>query len=214
MGCELIHFLPRRISLTYNRAEDQARIAAHTLFSARMPQPSRRRDVTVPSAALRVLRRILASSLGSSFDGDTQLYSILAADAPVQLAVLAESVRQLPFAKRRQVQEVLQSDPKFPEEFVTAARGDLKDEYRTAFLPPPRRVQASCEYMRRYFSQAVKYLGPLRDEPKALYPLGNAPDPFDIGLKGENTAAVLDLHKARLVRFVPPVAFSQPSGCA
>jgi predicted ATPase len=65
--------------------------------------------------------------------------------------------------------------------------------------------------MRRYFSQSVKYLGPLRDEPKALYPLGNSADPFDIGLKGENTAAVLDLHKARFVRFIPPTAFTEPA---
>ena len=212
MGCELIHFLPRRISLTYNRAEDQARTAAHSLSSGRLVLPTRaRRDVTVPPAALRVLRRVLDHSLGQLFDDDARLHTILVADAAVQLSDLIDAIRALPPSKRRQVQEVLQSDPKLAEELATAARNDLRDEYRTAFLPPPRRVQASCQYMRRYFSQAVKYLGPLRDEPKALYPLGSATDPFDIGLKGENTAAVLDLHKARLVRFVPPVAFSQPA---
>ena len=46
---------------------------------------------------------------------------------------------------------------------------------------------------------------------KATIHFSNAADPFDIGLKGENTAAVLDLHKSRLVRFIPPVAFSQPA---
>ena len=212
MGCELIHFLPRVMSLTFNRAEDQAQIAAHTIFSARMLMPSRRgRASTIPAAGLRVLRRILAPSHGQLFDTNTELQEVLDSDRAVQLTVLMDAFRALPPTRRRLVQELLQSDPKFSEEFAAAARSDTPDEYRTAFLPPPRRVQASCQYMRRYFSQAIKYLGPLRDEPKALYPLGNAADPFDIGLKGENTAAVLDLHKTRLVRFVPPVAFSQPA---
>jgi len=49
----------------------------------------------------------------------------------------------------------------------------------------------------------------LRDEPKALYALSSGSDPFDVGLQGENTAAVLDLHKSKLIRFVPPGAFGQ-----
>jgi predicted ATPase len=212
MGCELIHFLPRVMSLTFNRAEDQAHIAAQAIFSARMLMPSRRgRDSNIPPAGLRVLTRILTSAQGQLFETNPELREILDSDRPVQLTVLMDAFRGIPPTRRRLVQEALQSDPKFSEEFAAAVRGDTKDEYCTAFLPPPRRVQASCRYMRRYFSQAIKYLGPLRDEPKALYPLGNAADPFDIGLKGENTAAVLDLHKTRLVRFVPPAAFSQPA---
>lgn len=212
MGCDLIHFLPRVMSLTYNRAQDQAHIAAQAIFSGRMLIPPRRgRDSYIPPAGLRVLARVLTSAQGQLFETSPELQDILDSDRPVRLTVLMDAFRGIPPTRRRLVQEVLQSDPKFSEEFAAAVRGDTKDEYRTAFLQPPGRVQASCRYMRRYFSQAIKYLGPLRDEPKALYPLGNAADPFDIGLKGENTAAVLDLHKARLVRFVPPAAFSQPA---
>jgi predicted ATPase len=212
MGCELIHFLPRVMSLTFNRAEDQAHLATQAIFSARMLMPPRRgRDSYIPPAGLRVLTRILTSAQGKLFEANPELQDILDSDRPVQLTVLMDAFRGIPPTRRRLVQELLQSDPKFSEEFAAAVRGDTKDDYRTAFLPPPRRVQTSCRYMRRYFSQAIKYLGPLRDEPKALYPLGNAADPFDIGLKGENTAAVLDLHKARLVRFVPPAVFSQPA---
>ena len=60
-----------------------------------------------------------------------------------------------------------------------------------------------------FFSNSVKYLGPLRDEPKPLYPLAAHADPTDIGLRGEMTAAVLNLHRERLIRYIPSTAFGK-----
>jgi predicted ATPase len=213
-GTELTHFLPHRIALAYNRADDQAQFVTNTIFGLARPGlrgRDRGNDLRVPVTALKVLRRILGPSTAPLFESNAALETLLNADDPISLSALAEALRQPPLLRRRQIQELLQSDPKVAEEFRVAVREDLPDEYRTALLAPSRGIRTSCQYMRRYFSQATKYLGPLRDEPKALYPLSNAADPFDIGLKGENTAAVLDLHKSRLVRFIPPVAFSQPA---
>jgi predicted ATPase len=56
----------------------------------------------------------------------------------------------------------------------------------------------------------VKYLGPLRDEPKALYPLATGIDPLDVGLRGEYTAAVLDLHTGKRIRYLPTSSFALP----
>jgi predicted ATPase len=64
-------------------------------------------------------------------------------------------------------------------------------------------------YLNRFFSNLVKYLGPLRDEPKALYPLAAHADPTDVGLRGEMTAAVLNLHKERKIRYIPSSAFGK-----
>jgi hypothetical protein len=44
------------------------------------------------------------------------------------------------------------------------------------------------------FSKSIYYLGPLREDPKALYPYPNNDDSFDLGRKGEHTADVLFLH--------------------
>jgi len=213
VGSDLIHFLPRRVSLVYNRAEDQTLVAARAIFSPRMPAGprSRTRDVRVPAPAMRILDRSLAPILGGQEQESVGELRAVLSGGGVPLPALMDAFRALSPYTRRLVQETLQSDPTLAEEFVAAARSDLGDEFRTAFLVPPQRVQASVRYMRRYFSQSIKYLGPLRDEPKPLYPLGNSADPFDIGLKGENTAAVLDLHKARLVKFIPPSAFVQPA---
>jgi predicted ATPase len=212
VGAELVHFLPRRVSLVYNYAEDQIQSALRAIFPPRLPaiSRSRMRHVVVPASALHLLANRLETVLSQDQDSFGELTKLLSGPT-CPLPAIVDALRSLSSTKRRQVQEVLQGDPNLPDEFVAVARSEFGSEFRTLFYSPPPRIQAVSQYTRRYFSQAIKYLGPLRDEPKALYPLGNSADPFDVGLKGENTAAVLDLHKTRLVRFIPPSAFVGPA---
>lgn len=65
----------------------------------------------------------------------------------------------------------------------------------------------AVEIIDNLFVHHLKYLGPLRDEPKSLYPLTPSADPSDIGLRGEYTAAVLDLHKIDQVQYIPSSSF-------
>lgn len=213
IGCGLTHFLPQRIALSYNRADDQVRVAMHESFgTGRIPAQRRglARDLDIPTEALMVLRRVLDAQLGDALNNTTFGAILRVERQPVVLTMLMDALRELPPIIRRQIQEVFQNDPKYLDEFAAAIRAKLPDDYRTAFVPPPRAVQSACQYMRRYFSQSIRYLGPLRDEPKAIYPLASGTDPFDVGLKGENTAAVLDLHKIRPIRLIPPTAFVRP----
>ncbi len=55
-----------------------------------------------------------------------------------------------------------------------------------------------------YFSDRIKYLGPLRDEPKAIYPGIGTDDYKNVGYKGEFTAAILDLHKNEIIEYISP----------
>lgn len=55
-----------------------------------------------------------------------------------------------------------------------------------------------------FFSKGVRYLGPLRESPKPLYPLEPLPDDTDVGYKGEHTAAVFDLKKGERVDYAGP----------
>ena len=73
-------------------------------------------------------------------------------------------------------------------------------------LPVP--LHGPTTYLDNFFSTEFRYLGPLRDEPKSLYPLSPTSDPSDVGLKGEHTAAVLELYKNRQIQYIPPAAFS------
>lgn len=60
------------------------------------------------------------------------------------------------------------------------------------------------DFIVEYFSRAVRYLGPLRIEPQANYPSTGLADPKNVGLKGENTAAVLHINKGRNIRYPSP----------
>jgi predicted ATPase len=213
IGCDLTHFLPQRVALTYNRLEEQVRFAIQEIFgTAGIPvQRGMARDFDIPTDALAVLKKSLDAQLGEVLR-DTKFGAMLLIERqPVRLTMLVDGMRELRPAIRRQAQEVLQNERGCSDEFGAAIRAKLPSEYRTAYVPPPRGVQSACQYMRRYFSQSIRYLGPLRDEPKAIYPLSSGTDPFDVGLKGENTAAVLDLHKIRPIRLIPPAAFARPA---
>lgn len=51
----------------------------------------------------------------------------------------------------------------------------------------------------------VAYLGPLRDDPKAIYAIPALPNQRDVGLKGEYTAAMLDIYANRMIDYpLPP----------
>ena len=58
----------------------------------------------------------------------------------------------------------------------------------------------------RYFSSSVKYLGPLRAEPQAVYNSIGYADPNSVGLKGEYTAAVLHYNRDRKINYYSPIS--------
>lgn len=64
------------------------------------------------------------------------------------------------------------------------------------------------QFVQEYFKKHIKYLGPLREEPKSLYPLETGSSTTYLGLKGENSAAVFHNHRNRIVRFIEPDCFS------
>lgn len=68
----------------------------------------------------------------------------------------------------------------------------------------PVYIDTAVSNIQRYFSRNVKYLGPLRDEPKPVYPHSGATDPKDVGFKGEHTAAVLEIYKKHDVTYISP----------
>jgi predicted ATPase len=74
-------------------------------------------------------------------------------------------------------------------------------------IQPPKSLLDAGNYLRSFFSQSVKYLGPLRDEPRSLYPIVPNMNPTEVGLHGEYTAAVLNYHSKLRVSIIPPSIF-------
>jgi predicted ATPase len=77
-------------------------------------------------------------------------------------------------------------------------------KYDLAQRPLPSYIEFAKKNIQRYFSRNVKYLGPLRDEPKPIYPHSGTTDSKDVGFRGEHTAAVLEIHKNNTIAYIPP----------
>jgi predicted ATPase len=98
-------------------------------------------------------------------------------------------------------------------EIVTAienATGNILTSHRGIIIAPlpGRTLDSAVDFTRDFFSSQVKYLGPLREEPKAIYPIQYTSDPQDIGLHGEHTAAVLHRNRYLDVKYLPSSNFT------
>jgi len=63
-------------------------------------------------------------------------------------------------------------------------------------------------YLKSFFADYVRYIGPLRIDPESSYPISSTSYLEDVGLKGENTAAVFESLKMRDIQYLPPSYFS------
>jgi predicted ATPase len=61
-------------------------------------------------------------------------------------------------------------------------------------IDAPRVSRISGEYVRDFFKQGIRYLGPLRDAPRPVYPLEALESTTEVGYRGEHTAAVFQLN--------------------
>lgn len=82
----------------------------------------------------------------------------------------------------------------------------LEPDVSVTTTPLPAPFDDAINWITTFFSKSIKYLGPLREEPRAVYALPPSGDPTDVGLKGEYTAAVLNANRNTIVRYWNPKA--------
>lgn len=95
-------------------------------------------------------------------------------------------------------------------ELMAILSKDGVQEVFRKMLPIPEELQPACRRCAEWFSSSVKYLGPLRDDPKPLYPLVSNINPSDVGLRGEHTASVFHSHREKIIEFLSPDNFKLP----
>lgn len=93
------------------------------------------------------------------------------------------------------------------DEIKKLIRGGRPARREISTFPVSEPILYAADYVTSFFSERLKYLGPLRDEPKAIYPLAGYNDPQDVGYRGEFTAAVLDNNKTAEVTYIPSAQF-------
>lgn len=98
------------------------------------------------------------------------------------------------------------------KELLKFAKENAKENHVIEFFPLPDIFNYGIELIKNTFNNKLKYLGPLRDEPKSVYPLSTNVDSMHVGFRGEYTASVLDAHKNTSVRYTPTKFLSNDGG--
>ncbi|SCX35214.1 AAA family ATPase [Agrobacterium rosae] len=224
IGCVLRHFLPARILYAIDPVQEDARAITAVLQSSRLTRstilaarPWQTRDVLLSSGILTILKEILSKEgidLGEVISARTQQASLFGSDGEaLPLELWQEVLRAMPKEQRIKAQQALQESEDLFEKIADTLKQSASSTKSATVIMPlgPLEIIESARYLDDFFASSVKYLGPLRDAPKPLYPLAPAADPYDVGLRGEHTASVLDLHKNRQVRYIPSSHFKLPT---
>lgn len=237
LGCELIHFLPNRIPVVIDKAqeeaeyiisiiceEDQEVILKSNIYRRYTRRGLSGRELTryFPREAMIPIPNAVVDSL-RAYLGD--LIEPLLRPTQLTLPIFTEEdtgsvmsvldwytrLQDLPDPTQGKIrQAILEHKDEITEEINRIVLDQARIRYTYNISRVPRYLSSGIDYLNSFFSKSIKYLGPLRDEPKALYPLAPTVDPSDIGLRGEYTAAVLDLHKEDFISYLPSTNFNEP----
>ena len=149
------------------------------------------RDLSTRGDVGEIAAPNLAVSRGMEVFGDPlarQWYRDLGQLTSSERRVIARSMVELGEAKfRSELRERLSAEAWIEEKELVGHSGSIGEVLR-------RTVNVS----QRFFSDHVRYLGPLREAPHVLYDPG--PSKLDLGARGEYSAAVLHAHANSRVR--------------
>lgn len=220
IGCMLRHFLPEKIVYIIDTIEEDANAITMALQDdGRRPLGFRRsigREILLSEKILSVLREVLNGTIDfdqkfmdkyrqqSLFDNEFETLT---------LRTWHEKLRGLPRDERLKVQQVLRErEDLFDRIYAVIKESRVENSETHAFVQarPTRLITDATLYLDNFFTSSLKYLGPLRDAPKPLYPLAPAAGPYDVGLRGEHTASILELHKSKQICYIPSINFKDP----
>lgn len=220
IGCILRHFLPERIVYAIDTIEEDANAITMALQDdgrrAISLRRSMGREILISKEIIAILREVLEGTIDFDLVFKDKYRQELLFDSESETLTFRawhERLRGLPREKRLKVQQVLREREDLFERIHAAMKGSVVQKPEThAFAPlrPPRLIAEATWYLDNFFATSLKYLGPLRDAPKPLYPLAPAADPHDVGLRGEHTASILELHKNKKIWYIPSANFKAP----
>lgn len=220
IGCMLRHFLPERIVYAIDTIEEDANAIAmalqddgHRVIGLRRNMG---RDILLSEEIIAVLREVLGGTI--DFDQtfkDKYRQGLLFGSEVDTLSFRSwyEKLGRLSRNERLKIQQVLRECEDLFDRIHQAMKAstvETPEPHAFVQARPPRLITEATWYLDNFFALSLKYLGPLRDAPKPLYPLAPAADPHDVGLRGEHTASILELHKSKKIRYIPSANFKGP----
>lgn len=200
IGCHFSHFLPRFTSHKFDPEEQQVQALLGMLLKARTTSAQRRARAglvrlggadTLPEAWVPIIRDAFVRM---------QIDVDWLTNTPTWNDWMQATMEMSPSARRRVTAEMSELQDRLRQALLQGRDAQFQLDFE--ILPPPLREAA--DYVDNFLSSRVKYLGPLRDEPRPLYPLPSSTDVLDVGIKGEFTAAVVDASREVSVTHISP----------
>ena len=216
VDCEFKHFLPDELTVEYEVNEAIAKAISLVLQGAiRFRQRFLRSefvDDSIPKEVIKFLRELIEKQ---EFDFDkhgwveSEERSLFRKQyEDVSIGELRAWMNNLPAPTRRKIERESRKNQSLSEDILKILEKSSKNTLtRSASRPLPSSLRNATSRLEDFFSSSLKYLGPLRDSPKQLYPIVHAADPYDVGLLGEHSASILELHKDEPVDYIPSMNF-------
>ncbi len=210
-GCKLQHFLPVSMTCAIDPIEEEANEITHVVQGYR-PR-LRFGKLKMKEVVINVLREIFEDTIDKKqtkeeIDWWNSLFGNEAENLTFQEWSRRLHSRRTP---RRERYTDLLSDRKYVFERIynalqTTSPNKQKIHDHISVSLPDLINQARFK-LEDFFTNSLKYLGPLRDSPKALYPIAQTANRNDIGLRGEHTASILEIQKDKPIRYISPSGF-------
>ncbi|WP_165419193.1 AAA family ATPase [Rhizobium leguminosarum] len=200
-GTLLWHFLPAWTAVSYNRAAKKIIDTIEFVFSERslltMISPDVGEERVSPNVIAVVNDWLLERGAEILTEGA----------GPITAKRLKNHLK--PHLGERNLLNWQRSDElagdtgRFRQRLISVMLKETPPSYDIEF-EQPRTIRNATEYLREFFTQGVRYLGPLRDAPRPVYPVEALENPTDVGYRGEHTAAVLDLNGSNIIAYRSP----------
>lgn len=220
-GCIPQHFFPSDIVFRYDRTE--SRIAQIMRFMERPHTYSSRRrfvmlSVQFPPSILNYIINAIKDGLSANISSSIISPEIWI-DEFESLARPREGESHTTFGEF--FQKLSEATPPIRRAFLRYTKPHL-DKIKSALCATlgkeltitslrPEALGEALAVNNDFFRFSLNYLGPLRDEPRPLYPLQALASSTDVGPKGELTAAVLHLNEGVYIDYIPSNNFSNKS---
>lgn len=212
VGCGFQHFWPTSFAVRYNEGLYKARRFADTIVSPSRAIGAAYGDFLedVPHYLLDVVTAWLSERRADK--KIIQQVNDLREDDFVDTDEVADLIRPLMMAKHGLLQEARSPGFDFSELHGLIEAAVLQREVGSISceIQHNRSISEAGSLLRDYFVGFVRYLGPLRDEPRAIYQREALAAPTEVGYRGEFTAAVLDLNANRTIMYVSPGWINNP----
>jgi predicted ATPase len=198
IGCIFQSFLPAALIVKFDKRRELI-IAILGILSG----PGRARYIRSLANSKETIPESLMLEITQQLSTSSDLFSDQSGAQPPRLMSVQEFID-----RTRSMGRGANLTPDVLRSIERSALEKLPENKETIPAPlPGDSLKEACDFTRDFYTRQIKYLGPLREEPKALYPLQSSADPQDVGLHGEHTASVLHRFRLADVRYVPTSCF-------